>query len=504
MISTPFFCKRTVFTCLFLFSAFSFVWATDLLPDGIIPSNMGVQLKTHSEGPDHLNRVRDLGMKWVRRGFIWTSIEKQKGVYDFTSYDKFVNNCHDRGLSIIGCMAFSNEALYSHAKDEPGRTAYANWAAALAKRYKDYNIIWEIWNEPNTMTFWGKHGGVGNSLQYAQEYTALVNVVVPAMKAANPDCIILAGSVSNLWSESYKWMSYCFSNAGMLDIDWDAWSVHPYGLPTPEDYIEGYAISRQKMTDAGGDTHNRPWINSERGFSINANTGENEEIQAWHAIRQYFVDLLENVPLTIWYEWLSGGTETFSLYRSGEPLPAMKACEVMIRELSGYRLDQRIPAQRARDFVLRFINDNNDVKLVVWAAPEPMQRSTTIIPHSININVGEYENTLDTTSIYGEKGTITVSGGIITPYLSGAPTYISLKKTTNVPSVDTKNMIIPSGKGFFAYADKTSTLTVYRINGTVFMQQKIDAGTTYIPVPAGFYIVNFTNNSYKLVVGSKE
>ena len=106
------------------------------------------------------------------------------------------------------------------------------FAAELVKHYKGRNIIWEIWNEPNTMTFWGRHGKVGNSPQYAREYTDLVRAAVPAMKKANPDCVILAGSVSNMWSESYKWMSYCFAD-GMLDIHWDIWSVHPYGVKAP-------------------------------------------------------------------------------------------------------------------------------------------------------------------------------------------------------------------------------------------------------------------------------
>ena len=116
------------------------------------------------------------------------------------------------------------------------------------------------------MTFWGRHGKVGNSPQYAREYTDLVRAAVPAMKKANPDCVILAGSVSNMWSESYKWMSYCFAD-GMLDIHWDIWSVHPYGVKAPEDYMEAYSHTRNLMKKAGGDT-GRLWINSERGFPL--------------------------------------------------------------------------------------------------------------------------------------------------------------------------------------------------------------------------------------------
>ena len=162
--------KNLAFLGLLSFSVFPSFALSKIIPDGTIPYNMGVQLKGDTDGPEDLDRVQELGMKWVRRGFIWESIEREKGVYDFSQYDRFVNDCEKRGLKIIGCMAFSNK-LYGHVKDEPARSAYADFAAELVKHYKGRNIIWEIWNEPNTMTFWGRHGKVGNSPQYAREYT---------------------------------------------------------------------------------------------------------------------------------------------------------------------------------------------------------------------------------------------------------------------------------------------------------------------------------------------
>lgn len=396
----------------------------------VIPNNLGVQLKTDTETPEHLDRIKALGLKWVRRGFIWESIEKTKGVYDFVRWDKFINDCSDRGLSVIACMAFSN-ALYGHAKDEPGTTAYANYAAALAERYKDYDVVFEIWNEPNTMTFWGKHGGVGNSDRYAEEYTNLVKVVVPAMKKANPNCVILAGSVSNMWSESYKWMGYCFSNHGMLDIDWDIWSVHPYGLKAPEDYLDAYSYSRGLMINAGGKT-DRLWINSERGFPIGKAEGWaggdealSYEYQAWHIVRQYLIDMLEGLPVTIWYEW--GGTEGFALYNKAKhPTPAFNASEILIEELSGYHLDKRLTTASQQDFVLQFKNAEGNVKLVAWTAPPKMQSPDKIVPHTISLSVETTKTTLPVSDLYGIKSSLDVTNQTIDVDLSGSPLYLDL------------------------------------------------------------------------------
>jgi len=400
------------------------------LPDGTIPSNIGMQLKGQDMNPETLDKVRELGVKWVRRGFIWEGIEKQQGVYDFSAYDVFVKSCQERGLSIIACMAFSNK-LYGHPKDEPARSAYAKYAAALADHYKNDNVIFEIWNEPNTMTFWGRHGKKGNSEPYAEEYTNLVKATVPAMKKANPNCIILAGAVSNMWTESYKWMDFCFAK-GMLKQKFDVWSVHPYGVKAPEDYIEAYGHMRKQMADAGGPS-NWPLINSERGFPIGKAEGyaggdvsKAYEYQAWHLVRQYLVDLMLGCRVTSWYEW--AGKEGFTVYRPGNPTPAYNACKVLITEMSGYKLDKRIDTAQPRDFVLRFTNaTTGGIKLVAWTAPPPMQSPDKIVDHAITLPV-QATGPLETVSLMGGKGTIDIKGGSLAINLTGAPQYITIKK----------------------------------------------------------------------------
>jgi len=405
--------------------------AAPKLPDGTIPSNMGVQIKGPEMNAEALDKVRDAGFKWVRRGFIWEGIEKEKGVYNFEPYDKFVALCKERGLGIIAPMAFNNK-LYGHVKDEPGRSAYAAWAAAMAGHFKNDNIYWEIWNEPNTMTFWGRHGKKGNSEPYAEEYTNLVKATIPAMRKAHPQSIILAGSVSNMWTESYKWMGFCFAD-GMLKENWDVWSVHPYGLKAPEDYIEAYAITRKLMDDAGGPS-NRPWMNTERGFPVDkkkegfaGGDGPNLlEYQAWNLVRQYLIDLLEGVNVTCWYEW--GGREGFALYQEGgEPTPALKAAKVFIAQLSGYKLDKRIATKEPRDFVLRFTNPAGGVKFVAWTAPPPMQGPDKIVDHKITVPV-EASGSLETAGLYGEPGKLEVKAGSVELSLTGAPQYLTVKK----------------------------------------------------------------------------
>ena len=98
----------------------------------------------------------------VRRGFYWTSVEKEKGVYDFSDYNVQMGHAKKLGLTVVGCL-FGNNKLYEDdglggIQTEPGRKGFANFAAALAEHYKDHDVLWEVWNEPNVRSFWRKNG----------------------------------------------------------------------------------------------------------------------------------------------------------------------------------------------------------------------------------------------------------------------------------------------------------------------------------------------------------
>lgn len=403
-------------------------------PDPVVPNGYGVQLKGECDSADDLDRVKELGVKWVRRGFLWNAVEPTKGTYTFTNFDRFVKDCQARGLRIVGVVALQNKN-YGHPKDEPGRSAFVKYAAALAERYKDSDIVWEIWNEPNTMTFWGKHGAKGNSESYAEEYLSLVKAVVPAMKKANPKCIIMGGSVSNMWTKSYEWMEYSF-NKGILKTGIDIWSVHPYGLKSPEDYIEAYAIMRKAMVAAGGPA-DFPVANTERGFPLMRDgegyAGGDEamatEYQAWHLVRQYLIDTLSNVTPTIWYEWAGKDDKKgFSLFKSGAPpTPAFNACKTLIEQLRGFHLDKRIDLSAPRDFALRYVNPAGGVRLVVWTAPPPHESPDKTINHSVKIPA-EGATNMQVVDLFGKKSTVKASGGSVEIALTGSPQYLIVKE----------------------------------------------------------------------------
>ena len=210
------------------------------------------------------------------------------------------------GIRTLFILDYRNPLYGDPETTEEGREAYAKWAAASAGHFKGRDVVWEIWNEPN-VGFWKGKGGL-NSPEFADQYVALVKKTVPAMRAADPDCCILGGSVSCLWRDSFRWLDEAFKQ-GLLQTGINALSVHPYGFSRPELCIDprepgavkdGYAVLREMLAKAGA-AMDFPVVNSEVGYP--AEKKVTLEQQAMLFVRQYLVDQMCDVRMTIWYNW---------------------------------------------------------------------------------------------------------------------------------------------------------------------------------------------------------
>ena len=234
------------------------------------PAGLGFNL--HIMGPDQdWDAIKAAGVRLVRKDFIWEGVERTRGQYDFAAYDRMLDGLDARGIRTLFILDYRNPLYGDPETTDEGREAYAKWAAASAGHFKGRNVVWEIWNEPN-VGFWKGKGGL-NSPEFADEYVALVKKTVPAMRAADPDCYILGGSVSCLWRDSFRWLDEAFKQ-GLLQSGINALSVHPYGFSRPELCIDpsepgavkdGYAVLREMMAKAGA-ARDLPVVNSEVGY----------------------------------------------------------------------------------------------------------------------------------------------------------------------------------------------------------------------------------------------
>jgi hypothetical protein len=117
-----------------------------------------------------------------------------------------------------------------------------------------------------------------------------------------------------------------------------------------------------------------PVINDEWGYST-ANRGVSREKQGDYLLRMLLCDMLNKVPITIWYDWMDGGTDPNDKYgilaSDHQPKPALEALSTLLRELAGYRFTEREPVNSDDDYVLCFGDSQGRRKLVSWTTGEP-------------------------------------------------------------------------------------------------------------------------------------
>jgi len=400
----------------------------DALPGMTIPQSLGFNV--HLNGPDQdWDKIKEAGVKFVRKDFDWSGIEPTKGQYNFAPYESMLASLDQRGIRVVFILDYRNRLYPNPETTEEGREAYARWATESVKHFKGRNVLWEIWNEPN-VAFWHGTGGL-NSVPFADQYVALVKKVVPAMRAADPDCYILAGSVSCLWRDSFRWIDEAFMQ-GLLSSGINALSVHPYGYPHPELCIEGgrpeegYKLLREKMAKAGA-PKDFPVLNSEVGYSrTDRNVGPQHlaaEHQAMLFVRTYLLDLMENIQLTIWYNWDGDGGHEVRGPTGGRPV--YNACNHLVSELAGYHFVERLQGGSNRDFVLAFENDSKRRKIVAWTTPSGRDDSPDKARiHEVKIPTGTTDGPLPVRDLFGRGIRAKVDGGSVGLALSSSPQYV--------------------------------------------------------------------------------
>lgn len=116
--------------------------------------------KLHLEqlGIDPLKAIEEfnsLGLRWLRTSLYWNDIEKQKGHFDFSYYDKLFSRCAELNINIIlsvGAKAIRWPEFYfpDWVDKKEYKADLLNFIEVSTNHFKNYtNIkIWQVENEP--------------------------------------------------------------------------------------------------------------------------------------------------------------------------------------------------------------------------------------------------------------------------------------------------------------------------------------------------------------------
>jgi beta-xylosidase len=304
-----------------------------------------------------LDDIVALGVGWVRFDVQWQNIQpKDASHYDWGAYDRVAKAAGAHHLKMLGVLAYTpawaRPGGCESAQCAPNDPAqFAQFAAHTAAHYQPMGLqAWEIWNEPNTSTFWLPNPA-------ADAYTRLLQATYSAVKLANPQAIVVSGGLSPQTTDDHNVSELDFLqgmyNAGIKGF-FDALGAHPYTYPLVPSHSTQQAWSRLSQTGANlrnimianGDGVKRIWITefgAPTGGSGAAATMENystvssghvtEELQAFEATRS--VELYKTydwVGPLMWYSFKDASTNqtdaanTFGLLRAdGSQKPAYTA-----------------------------------------------------------------------------------------------------------------------------------------------------------------------------------
>lgn len=404
------------------------------IPEAVIPAGVGVNIHFVTGHEKDLDLLAAAGFKFIRMDFAWTAIEKQKGKYDWSEYDQLMANLDKRGIRALFILDYSHH-LYEEAVTSPHpitsavhRTtaspqhpesiaAFARWAAESAKHFHGRNVIWEIWNEPNG-NFWAPKPD-------AQQYSTLAIAAAKAIRESEPQATVVGPA-----SSGFPWdYLETFLKSGVLEY-LDAVSVHPYRNPKqpPETAAADYKRLRDLIARyAPPGRKNMPILSGEWGYSTHRK-GVSLETQADFAVRQQLSNLLNNVPLSIWYDWKNDGDDPGenehnfgTVMPDLKPKPAYTAIQTLTRQLSGYRVTNRLAQTNDQDYVLLCADTAGQRKLAAW---------TLGAPHivSLEISTGTSDKLTGVKS-NGESLAPKTENGRLVLDLTPSPEYIALGRT---------------------------------------------------------------------------
>ncbi|TAH33395.1 hypothetical protein EYC59_04670 [Candidatus Saccharibacteria bacterium] len=223
-----------------------------------------------------LKQIKQAGFTEVRLGLAWHTTEKIEGKYDWSHLDNLMRVVKKTGLQTVflanttPTWARLDACKASSACPPKDPSDYANFMAAAADRYKDYDIAaWEVWNEQNGNNFWKPQPNV-------TQYADLLKATYPAIKQVDPEATVLVGGLSGdsvdligpnlIDPRTYLKKLYALGAGDYFD----GVAYHPYiadyGLPDKRGEYNGWAKmadrgeSMRSIMVANGDANKDIWI----------------------------------------------------------------------------------------------------------------------------------------------------------------------------------------------------------------------------------------------------
>jgi uncharacterized delta-60 repeat protein len=200
------------------------------------------------ERAETLAAVRATGARVVRQQLAWSRVERERGVYDWSEFDDYVEAVARTGLDLVPIL-IEPPQFRSRAPGRPDRgvypprrwRAFGAFAALAVERYGTGGSFWaehpdvplrpvrswHVWNEPSLAYFWRPKPN-------ARRFGSMLRVVAGAIRAADPRAQVVAPALpeSRYGIPLIRYLSRMSATAGRSG--YDVVAVNPYARTVGE------------------------------------------------------------------------------------------------------------------------------------------------------------------------------------------------------------------------------------------------------------------------------
>ncbi|MEJ7902003.1 MAG: beta-galactosidase, partial [Thermomicrobiales bacterium] len=132
-----------------------------------LAANVDVRSYSQEQTENVANALNDAGFLYIRQEFSWSGIEPSRGDYQWTEYDRIVNEMSRMRIGVIAVIV--DTPVWARAIGESGfanapprdATLLTAFSAELAGRYPEAVPFIQVWDRPNLSSNWGGDSATG-------------------------------------------------------------------------------------------------------------------------------------------------------------------------------------------------------------------------------------------------------------------------------------------------------------------------------------------------------